>query len=156
MKQGANSAVRFTTYSSLKQLVQGSAPAGQPLPGGVTFGLGALAGIVTVCQSLLSSVSLLVVFEMLTTSGLGLGTDSTMPLDVIKTRMQSIHAKQEYRNLVHCGWRIFKEEGALTLWKGAVPRLARLSVSPSPPSLPPPPPSSCPSLSDSNPLGRAV
>lgn len=54
--------------------------------------------------------------------------DSTMPLDVIKTRMQSIHAKQEYRNLVHCGWRIFKEEGALTLWKGAVPRLARLSV----------------------------
>lgn len=51
LKQGANSAVRFTTYSSLKQLVQGSAPAGQPLPGGVTFGLGALAGIVTVCQS---------------------------------------------------------------------------------------------------------
>lgn len=51
LKQGANSAVRFTTYSSLKQLVQGSAPAGQPLPGGVTFGLGAVAGVVTVCAS---------------------------------------------------------------------------------------------------------
>lgn len=76
-----------------------------------------------------------------------------MPLDVIKTRMQSIHAKQEYRNLVHCGWRIFKEEGALTLWKGAVPRLARLSVSPGPPSPPHPPPAP---LSDSNPLRRVV
>lgn len=38
-------------------------------------------------------------------------TDTTMPFDVIKTRMQSLEAKREYKNLVHCGWRIFKEEG---------------------------------------------
>lgn len=52
-----------------------------------------------------------------------------MPFDVIKTRMQSLAAKTEYKNLFHCGWRIVKEEGVATLWKGTVPRLARLSVS---------------------------
>jgi hypothetical protein len=65
--------------------------------------------------------------------GLRLGirrrSDATMPFDVIKTRMQSLTAKQEYKNLFHCGWRIVKEEGIPTLWKGSVPRLARLSVS---------------------------
>jgi solute carrier family 25 citrate transporter 1 len=58
LRQGANSAVRFTTYSTLKQLVQGNGPPGQPLPGGVTFGIGAIAGIVTVCTSDPSSLHL--------------------------------------------------------------------------------------------------
>lgn len=48
MRQGANSAVRFTTYSTLKQFVQGSARPGQPLPSAITFGIGAIAGLVTV------------------------------------------------------------------------------------------------------------
>lgn len=43
--------------------------------------------------------------------------------------MQSIHAKQEYRNAFHCAFRIFKEEGVLKFWKGTVPRLGRLVVS---------------------------
>lgn len=50
MRQGANSAVRFGTYSTLKNFVQGSARPGQSLPGGITFGIGAVAGIVTVCE----------------------------------------------------------------------------------------------------------
>ncbi|KAL7410051.1 mitochondrial tricarboxylate transporter [Mrakia frigida] len=103
LRQGANSAVRFTTYSTLKQLVQGSGPPGQALPGGVTFGLGAIAGIVTVY--------------------------TTMPFDVIKTRMQSLSARTEYRNFIHCGYRIFTEEGLLRFWKGTTPRLARLTLS---------------------------
>ncbi|KAI3625660.1 hypothetical protein CBS9595_001021 [Malassezia furfur] len=49
LRQGANSAVRFGTYSTLRNFVQGSSRPGQPLPGGITFGIGALAGIVTVC-----------------------------------------------------------------------------------------------------------
>lgn len=49
MRQGANSAVRFTTYTTLKQFVQGTTRPGQPLPSGITFGIGALAGLVTVC-----------------------------------------------------------------------------------------------------------
>lgn len=44
--------------------------------------------------------------------------------------MQSIHAKQEYRNAFHCAFRIFKEEGVFKFWKGTVPRLGRLVVSP--------------------------
>ena len=49
MRQGANSAIRFTTYSTLKQFVQGTARPGQTaLPNTITFGIGAIAGIVTV------------------------------------------------------------------------------------------------------------
>lgn len=63
MRQSANSAVRFTTYTTLKQLVQGQARAGQQLPTSITFGIGAVAGLVTVyctmpfeCVSLRSAV----------------------------------------------------------------------------------------------------
>jgi hypothetical protein len=48
MRQSANSAIRFTTYTGLKQLVQGQARPGQALPASVTFGIGAFAGLVTV------------------------------------------------------------------------------------------------------------
>lgn len=53
----------------------------------------------------------------------------TQPLDSVKTRMQSIEAKKEYRNSIHCAMRIVREEGVRTLWSGAVPRLARLMMS---------------------------
>ncbi|OCH84535.1 mitochondrial tricarboxylate transporter [Obba rivulosa] len=103
MRQGANSAVRFTTYATLKQFVQGTMPPGQTLSSGVTFGIGAIAGLVTVY--------------------------TTMPLDVIKTRMQSLEARQAYRNSFHCAYRIFTEEGFLRFWTGTTPRLARLIMS---------------------------
>ncbi|KAF8200320.1 citrate transporter [Pholiota molesta] len=95
MRQGANSAVRFTTYSTLKQFVQGTARPGQPLPSAITF--------VTVY--------------------------TTMPLDVIKTRMQSLDARAQYRNSFHCAYRIFTEEGIRRFWTGTTPRLTRLVLS---------------------------
>ncbi|KAJ7659944.1 mitochondrial tricarboxylate transporter [Mycena rosella] len=100
MRQGANSAIRFTTYSTLKQFVQGAARPGQTLPSTITFGIGAIAGLVTVY--------------------------TTMPLDVVKTRMQSLEARAQYRNSFHCAYRIFTEEGILRFWTGTTPRLARL------------------------------
>jgi len=103
MRQSANSAVRFTTYTGLKQLVQGNARPGQTLPSSITFGIGAIAGLVTVY--------------------------TTMPLDVIKTRMQSLEARTLYRNSFHCGYRILTEEGILRFWAGTTPRLARLVMS---------------------------
>ncbi|KAF8346646.1 mitochondrial tricarboxylate transporter [Amanita rubescens] len=103
MRQGANSAVRFTTYTTLKQFVQGTARPGQQLPSAITFGIGAIAGLVTVY--------------------------TTMPLDVIKTRMQSLDARSQYRNSFHCAYRIFTEEGILRFWTGTTPRLARLVLS---------------------------
>lgn len=49
MRQGANSAVRFTTYTTLKQLALGSqGRPGQQLGSVTTFGIGAVAGLVTV------------------------------------------------------------------------------------------------------------
>ncbi|KAI0270558.1 mitochondrial tricarboxylate transporter [Gloeopeniophorella convolvens] len=103
MRQGANSAVRFTTYTTLKQFVQSRTRVGQTLPTSVTFGIGAVAGLVTVY--------------------------TTMPLDVIKTRMQSLEARAQYRNSLHCAYRIFTEEGLLRFWTGTTPRLARLVMS---------------------------
>ncbi|KAI0945955.1 hypothetical protein AcV7_010060 [Taiwanofungus camphoratus] len=103
MRQGANSAVRFTTYTTLKQFVQGTVPPGQNLSTPMTFGIGAIAGLVTVY--------------------------TTMPLDVIKTRMQSLEARQAYRNSFHCAYRIFSEEGILRFWTGTTPRLVRLVMS---------------------------
>ncbi|KAI5991251.1 mitochondrial tricarboxylate transporter [Pisolithus albus] len=103
MRQGANSAVRFTTYTTLKQFIQSTTRPGQSLPSGITFGIGAIAGFVTVYV--------------------------TQPLDVIKTRMQSLTAKQQYKNSFHCAYRILTEEGVLRFWTGTTPRLARLIMS---------------------------
>ncbi|KAK0532003.1 hypothetical protein OC835_003479 [Tilletia horrida] len=103
LRQGANSSVRFGTYSTLKNLVQGSARPGQSLPGGITFAIGAVAGVVTVY--------------------------TTMPFDVIKTRMQSLEARTRYRNMFNCAAVTLREEGVLAFWRGATPRLARLVLS---------------------------
>ncbi|KAF2738218.1 mitochondrial carrier [Polyplosphaeria fusca] len=102
-RQAANSAVRFSSYTSLKQMTQSYVKPGEKLGAVSTFGLGGLAGIITVY--------------------------TTMPLDTVKTRMQSIEARSQYRNSFHCAARIFKEEGLLMFWAGAVPRLGRLVLS---------------------------
>jgi solute carrier family 25 citrate transporter 1 len=43
--------------------------------------------------------------------------------------MQSLEASKNYKNSFVCAARIFKDEGILTFWSGAVPRLARLIMS---------------------------
>jgi len=99
MKQGTNSAVRFTSYQTLKQFIQGDQP-DKRLSSAVTFGIGAIAGLIT--------------------------TYASMPFDVIKTRMQSLEARTNYRNSFHCAYRIFTEEGIFRFWAGTTPRLVRL------------------------------
>ncbi|KAF2197669.1 mitochondrial tricarboxylate transporter-like protein [Delitschia confertaspora ATCC 74209] len=102
-RQAANSAVRFSSYTTLKQAAQGYVRPGERLGAVSTFGLGAMAGVITVY--------------------------ATMPLDTVKTRMQSIESRAQYKNSFHCAARIFREEGILTFWSGAVPRLGRLILS---------------------------
>lgn len=102
-RQAANSAVRFSTYTWLKQMAESYTSPGERLGTLSTFGLGAVAGAVTVY--------------------------STQPIDTVKTRMQSLEAKQLYKNSIQCGWSIVKNEGVLTLWSGATPRLGRLVLS---------------------------
>jgi len=87
----------------LKQLAQSYTAPGEKLGTISTFGIGGIAGLITVYV--------------------------TQPLDTIKTRMQSIEARKTYRNSFHCASVIFKNEGILTFWSGALPRLVRLMLS---------------------------
>ncbi|KAJ5288471.1 hypothetical protein N7478_001501 [Penicillium angulare] len=102
-RQAANSATRFTAYTTLKQLAEGYVAPGEKLGTLSTFAIGGIAGIITVYV--------------------------TQPLDTVKTRMQSIEASKNYKNSFACAASIFKNEGFFTFWSGAVPRLARLILS---------------------------
>lgn len=48
LRQGANSAVRFSSYASLKTLAQSYVAPGEKLGALSTFGIGAMAGVITV------------------------------------------------------------------------------------------------------------
>ncbi|KAG2206346.1 hypothetical protein INT46_002654 [Mucor plumbeus] len=103
-RQGANSAVRFSCYSYFKSTLQQWRGQGdEPLPSVHTFAAGALAGIVTVY--------------------------TTMPLDVVKTRMQGLDARTLYKNSLDCLMQVVKQNGIFSLWKGTTPRLTRLIFS---------------------------
>ncbi|PGH12551.1 hypothetical protein AJ79_04172 [Helicocarpus griseus UAMH5409] len=102
-RQAANSATRFGSYTTLRQFAQGYVEPGEKLGTVSTFAIGGLAGLITVYV--------------------------TQPLDTVKTRMQSIEARKNYKNSFVCAANIFKNEGILTFWSGALPRLARLVMS---------------------------
>ncbi|KAL4923285.1 putative mitochondrial tricarboxylate transporter (Ctp) [Aspergillus undulatus] len=102
-RQAANSATRFSSYTMLKQMAEGYVAPGEKLGTASTFALGGMAGLITVYV--------------------------TQPLDTVKTRMQSLEASRNYKNSFVCAARIFRDEGLLTFWSGAVPRLARLIMS---------------------------
>ncbi|KAI7864041.1 mitochondrial carrier domain-containing protein [Spinellus fusiger] len=102
-RQGANSAVRFSCYSTFRGWLETwHASPGQPLPSASTFVAGAMAGIVTVY--------------------------TTMPLDVVKTKMQGLDAHM-YKHSVECLVKVVQQNGVLSLWKGTTPRLTRLIFS---------------------------
>ncbi|KAJ2896879.1 putative tricarboxylate transporter mitochondrial carrier protein [Zalerion maritima] len=102
-RQSANSATRFGSYTALKQVAESWTAPGEKLGAVSTFAIGGVAGLITVYV--------------------------TQPLDTIKTRMQSIDAKRMYGNSARCAMMIFRQEGILTFWSGALPRLARLVLS---------------------------
>lgn len=102
-RQAANSAVRFSAYTSLKQAAQSYVTPGEKLGTLSTFAIGGAAGTITVY--------------------------ATQPIDTVKTRMQSLDAKGLYKNSVDCAVKIFRDEGVLKLWSGALPRLGRLVFS---------------------------
>jgi solute carrier family 25 citrate transporter 1 len=54
---------------------------------------------------------------------------TTQPLDVVKTKMQSLGASKLYRNTLHCLITVAKKDGIPALWKGSTPRLGRLVFS---------------------------
>lgn len=102
-RQAANSATRFGSYTTLKQFAESYVAPGERLGTLSTFALGGVAGLITVYV--------------------------TQPLDTVKTRMQSIEARTEYRNTFVCAGRMLREEGVRIFWSGALPRLVRLVLS---------------------------
>ncbi|CBQ73200.1 probable CTP1-Mitochondrial citrate transporter-member of the mitochondrial carrier (MCF) family [Sporisorium reilianum SRZ2] len=103
LRQGANSAVRLTSYSVLKSV---QTQAGYGKSTAATFASGAGAGLITVYL--------------------------TMPFDVVKTRLQqspSGAAVKQRPSILACGVDIVKREGVKSLWKGTTPRLTRLIFS---------------------------
>ncbi len=48
LRQGANSGTRFGSYAALKQIAQGYVAPGEKLGAISTFGIGAMAGVITV------------------------------------------------------------------------------------------------------------
>ncbi|KAF2862133.1 mitochondrial carrier [Piedraia hortae CBS 480.64] len=102
-RQAANSAVRFSAYTSLRQAAQSYVAPGEKLNSAATFAIGGMAGIATVY--------------------------STQPIDTVKTRMQSLDSKGQYKNSIDCAIKIVQNEGFFKLWSGALPRLGRLVLS---------------------------
>ncbi|ODQ64452.1 mitochondrial carrier [Nadsonia fulvescens var. elongata DSM 6958] len=108
-RQGAYSSVRFSSYHLLKQAAYpardsdlDSESAYSPSSYGVMFFGG------------LSSAAAVLI---------------TQPIDVIKTRMQTVNAKAMYGSSLICVYRICLEENTVkTLWSGTVPRLGMAFV----------------------------
>jgi len=100
IRQCSNSAVRFGTYTSLRQIFQ---PHGGELNSYLAFTIGVT-----------SSCAVIAI---------------TQPIDVIKTRMQSRETFYIYKNSLNCAYRIFIEEGIKTFWKGWTYRLIKVGLS---------------------------
>lgn len=101
-RQGLNQATRFSVYTLLRQYFVPTP--GQPISPFKSFFIGMVAGTITVYV--------------------------TMPVDVVKTKMQGVGAKERYPGgSLECIWRTWRDGGIREFWKGATPRLSRLMVS---------------------------
>nr|XP_022906101.1 putative tricarboxylate transport protein, mitochondrial [Onthophagus taurus]XP_022906109.1 putative tricarboxylate transport protein, mitochondrial [Onthophagus taurus]XP_022906117.1 putative tricarboxylate transport protein, mitochondrial [Onthophagus taurus] len=100
LKQGSNQAIRFFVMETLKDWYRGGDPK-QPVPKYIVGLMGAFAGAASVFGN--------------------------TPLDVVKTRMQGLEAKQ-YKNTWDCFKKIWVNEGPLAYYKGTVPRLSRVCL----------------------------
>ncbi|XP_078403957.1 tricarboxylate transport protein, mitochondrial-like isoform X1 [Cetorhinus maximus] len=100
LKQGSNQAIRFFVMTTLRNWYKGNDP-NKPINPFITAAFGATAGATSVFGN--------------------------TPLDVVKTRMQSLEASK-YKNTLDCAYQILKNEGLFAFYKGTVPRLARVCL----------------------------
>ncbi|UJR09274.1 hypothetical protein I4U23_013519 [Adineta vaga] len=101
LKQGSNQAIRFFVMETLKEKYRHYTLKGpnDPVPILITGVFGLTAGAASVFGN--------------------------TPLDVVKTRMQSLEASK-YKNTFDCAVQIMRNEGPLAFYKGTVPRLGRV------------------------------
>jgi len=98
MKQGSNQAIRFYVMETCKDWYRGGDPNGK-VPKLIVGLFGGFAGACSVIGN--------------------------TPLDVIKTRMQSLDAKK-YENTWDCAKQIMTNEGPRAFYKGTLPRMSRV------------------------------
>lgn len=99
-RQVTYSSVQFTTYTAVKQAIHPSSNDPMPTHKWLLAGLASATAVVV----------------------------ATQPLDVIKTRMQSINSRVVYRSTPRTLYRIFIEEGVTTFWAGSIPRFSKIIV----------------------------
>lgn len=101
-KQGTNSAVRFSTFGALRDLLKKSDTVrANASPSVLTFAAGAGSGVITVYAS--------------------------MPFDNIKTRVQT--QSLGGMGMLACARNMLVNEGLRVFWKATTPRLLRLTLS---------------------------
>jgi len=100
MKQGSNQAIRFYVMETLKDWYREGDPK-KPVPKIIVGLFGGLAGAMSVLGN--------------------------TPLDVVKTRMQSLDAAK-YKNTLDCARQIMRHEGAKAFYKGTLPRMSRVCL----------------------------
>merc|ERR1719228_954006 len=98
MKQGSNQAIRFYVMETCKDWYRGG-DASKPVPKLIVGLFGGLAGAASVLGN--------------------------TPLDVVKTRMQSLDAKK-YKGTIDCAKQIMIHEGPKAFYKGTMPRMSRV------------------------------
>ncbi|XP_032902268.1 tricarboxylate transport protein, mitochondrial [Amblyraja radiata] len=100
LKQGSNQAIRFFVMTTLRNWYKGDDPHKSIHPV-ITAMFGVSAGAASVFGN--------------------------TPMDVLKTRMQSLDA-YKYKNTAHCAYQIFTKEGPRAFYKGTIPRLGRVCL----------------------------
>lgn len=97
-RQLTYSTVQFTTYNAVKQAIHPNS--NDPMPSYKALMAGFMSGVAVVI--------------------------ATQPIDMVKTRMQSINARSVYRSTPRAIYKIFVEEGFTTFWVGTVPRFFKI------------------------------
>lgn len=100
LRQGMNSMVWYSTYSSMQQLIDPSRDS--------------ITELELLAMGFASSLAVVGV---------------TQPIDVIKTRMQTRDYRIIYKDLMTCIALIFFKEGVTKFWSGSVPRFVKVSCS---------------------------
>lgn len=97
-RQITYSSVQFATYNALKQAIHSNP--NEPMPSYKALLAGFGSGVAVVL--------------------------ATQPIDLVKTRMQSINARTVYRSTPRTFYKVFVEEGVTTFWTGSLPRFAKV------------------------------
>lgn len=100
IRQVAYSGVQFTTYNAVKQGIHPDSNNEMP-----TYKIGIAAAVS--CMAVVAA---------------------TQPIDLIKTRMQSINARSVYKTTPGTIYRTFQYEGLCTFWAGSIPRFFKISA----------------------------